>query len=77
MPIEFTQYRHTDTSRKLQSDSTNQQPQTTLPHRHRLSDRATETKKDGTIRLFAVEVARVELASKQGTQKLSTRLVVV
>ena len=36
------------------------QTQITLPHRHRLSDRATETKKDGIIRLFEVEVAITE-----------------
>ena len=32
---------------------------------------------DGDFIPSKVEVARVELASKQGTQKLSTRLVVV
>ena len=37
---------------------------------------ATSTKKDGFSPSFFVEVARVELASKQGARRLSTRLVV-
>ena len=49
--------------------------QTSLPHRHRLNGRAIKTKKS-EIALFEVEVARVELASKQGARRLSTRLVV-
>ena len=50
--------------------------QTTLPRRHQLTDRDASTKKASRRMLFLVEVARVELASKQGARRLSTRLVI-
>ena len=56
------------------SDSEDKSPE--APPVERLSP-LHKQKKDGLNPSFEVEVARVELASKQGTQKLSTRLVVV